>query len=482
MIQCDRCYCWQHGICVGIKSQEACPDFYLCTECQDQELVTLATSMPQSQRSGTRSRRPSGGNQNEDATSSSSSVSPSVNETSHTNGSRGNNGNNATTANGATSNSTSNGTSSGNGRSRRSREPESQSSKRNNSHSTNGRSRRQRSSDDEPASRRDVETASAAISTSSTNAATTTTATKSDEITSTTTSRRKRKTDISDDGDDLDDTSMDETNQQRPKKKVNSDQSGDDVKVKPSSTGSINNKNDFDMDVDTSPEYTPAPTNDANASQADSCNDSPDTSVTASNAHLSTPKRARRNQRSGNVKAEGHGSSTSGSTTTQSGVNTTITSTISVHSIPSYRPRVWTGRTSIEDLRRRAQQIEGYIRRLQQDMDPHMSQESSYFSQTPLSGSVAQSPSDTLLQNTTMVASPESSIHDETMTSRAATPDAITMSLVDMELLEGIETLLTQPSAEAVDTKFEKFPYSCLLEGVRRTAVAFLDRHNVQQS
>ncbi|RKP24229.1 hypothetical protein SYNPS1DRAFT_30005 [Syncephalis pseudoplumigaleata] len=474
MIQCDRCYCWQHGICVGIKSQEACPDFYLCTECQDQELVALARGVGQPQRSGTRvadlttnrphyrrSRRPSGGNQADDDDDAASSTTETGAAAHGRSGSHG-----ASTG----------GTSSGPARARRSREPEPQSSRRGNAPGSNGRSRRQRSSDDEPSSRRDTD----AMSTTSNG--------RSDEAAAGTSSRRKRKTDTSEDGDDMDDTSMDETNhQQRPRKKANSDHSGDDTKGKSSTSPSGSGKDEFDMAIDASSESAQALASSGATTTGSPHGSQQDATLSAS--HLSTPKRARRAQRSGPAKLETHGTSgASGSGAGSHGGTGTSTATmtaassINAYAMPSYRPRVWTGRTSLEDLRRRAQQIEGYIRRLQQDMDHTMSQAS-------LPGSVAQSPSDTLLQGTMttmMVASPES-VHDESMmASRSVTPDAsghsssggsMTMSMVDMELLEGIEALLTQPSTEQMDTKFEQFPYSCLLEGVRRTAVAFLDRH-----
>ncbi|KAI9597887.1 hypothetical protein BDF19DRAFT_432938 [Syncephalis fuscata] len=433
MIQCDRCFCWQHGICVGIKSQEACPDFYLCTECQDQDIVAGTVEMAQPHRSGTRSRRPSGGSNGNDHLSSATDSATTT----------------ATRSASTPSNSMVNsGTSNGTARSRRSREPELQ-PKRANSHGNNGRSRRQRSVEDGQNNGRDVE------------ASTITTNGKSEELSSTNhqssvSNRRKRKTDTSEDGEEGEELSTDDIGHTRSRKRTNSsDHSTEDIKPKASPVpNSMDTKEDFDMAMDVSEQHTDSMqhTSDTNQSQNQ-------TATTTSTSNITSPKRARRTQRTGSTKPEPH------------------VPTIS-YSIPSYRPRIWTGRTSLEDLRRRAQQIEGYIRRLQQDMDHCAQQDAAFFSRS-LPNSSTTSPSDSLLQQTTsMVASPES-IQDDVMGSRATTPDnGLSMAMVDMQLLEGIDSLLAQPSTDVVDSKLEGFPYASLLEGVRRTAVAFLDRHN----
>ena len=34
MIQCELCLCWQHGICLGIDTEQAVPDPYVCHFCR----------------------------------------------------------------------------------------------------------------------------------------------------------------------------------------------------------------------------------------------------------------------------------------------------------------------------------------------------------------------------------------------------------------------------------------------------------------
>lgn len=40
MIQCEKCLVWQHGLCMGIKTEDEVPDNWFCEICQRQlELV-----------------------------------------------------------------------------------------------------------------------------------------------------------------------------------------------------------------------------------------------------------------------------------------------------------------------------------------------------------------------------------------------------------------------------------------------------------
>lgn len=40
MIQCEKCEVWQHGSCLGIKSDKQVPDDWFCSDCQ-QELENV---------------------------------------------------------------------------------------------------------------------------------------------------------------------------------------------------------------------------------------------------------------------------------------------------------------------------------------------------------------------------------------------------------------------------------------------------------
>jgi hypothetical protein len=188
---------------------------------------------------------------------------------------------------------------------------------------------------------------------------------------------------------------------------------------------------------------------------------------------VASPKRGRRTNRHTSSKtSDGHGSNHQ-------------------HQyVPSYRPRVWTTRTSMDDLRRRAKQIEMYVCRLQQDLEENMRREQERMERIEryASSSMSNSPSATPpLSNThllhrgqTSVASPEPMHEDgsgSTPPSRATSPGTSVSDMIDHELLQGLEDLLSSPSTDPMDAKLESFPYACLLEGVRRTAVAFLNRH-----
>ncbi|RKP09058.1 hypothetical protein THASP1DRAFT_29141 [Thamnocephalis sphaerospora] len=446
MIQCDRCFCWQHGICVGIRSQEACPDFYLCTECQDRadstevsELANTAT------RTGTRSRRMSGGNSNSAESNGKGAAVASAN---------------------------SNGASTQTSRSRRSREPE-PAPKRSNSNGagTTGRSRRQRSADDERSITRSSEPPPATASGSE----------ESPRAGNGSTGRRKRKAGASE-GEEGE-TSTDETGsgQTRPKKRVSADQLSDDSQsagstATPAVASARSQQNGRQSAGPGDSTHTAAETN-GDASVSSSAATSVAATPVLGNAHFNasvtaSPKRGRRGNRGSSTKSsDAHGSGH--------------------YNTPSYRPRVWTTRTSLDDLRRRARQIEGYVRRLQQDLDDSLRRERARSARFSPASSVASptepmllasafSSESTLTKSSPTVASPESMHEDgapSTNNSRATSPSSSLPGVVDLQLLEGIESLLSTASADPVDTKLESFPYASLLEGVRRTAVAFLSRH-----
>ncbi|TDL25956.1 hypothetical protein BD410DRAFT_895425 [Rickenella mellea] len=53
MIQCEKCYVWQHGVCMGFQSEEEIPkgDYY-CEECRPEEHVELLKMLQKRQRQG----------------------------------------------------------------------------------------------------------------------------------------------------------------------------------------------------------------------------------------------------------------------------------------------------------------------------------------------------------------------------------------------------------------------------------------------
>lgn len=54
MIQCETCKCWQHCICMGMRTEDDCPDVYFCEQCRPElhiPLLRLLSVLPAS-RSG----------------------------------------------------------------------------------------------------------------------------------------------------------------------------------------------------------------------------------------------------------------------------------------------------------------------------------------------------------------------------------------------------------------------------------------------
>ncbi|PWN40773.1 hypothetical protein IE81DRAFT_342505 [Ceraceosorus guamensis] len=45
MIQCDSCKCWQHCICMGLHTEDDCPDVYFCEQCRPELHITLLRSL-----------------------------------------------------------------------------------------------------------------------------------------------------------------------------------------------------------------------------------------------------------------------------------------------------------------------------------------------------------------------------------------------------------------------------------------------------
>ncbi|UZJ57295.1 hypothetical protein CBS101457_006615 [Exobasidium rhododendri] len=41
MIQCETCKCWQHCICMGMRTEEDCPDVYFCEQCRPEQHIAL---------------------------------------------------------------------------------------------------------------------------------------------------------------------------------------------------------------------------------------------------------------------------------------------------------------------------------------------------------------------------------------------------------------------------------------------------------
>ena len=41
MIQCETCKCWQHCICMGLLTEEDCPDVYFCEQCEPELHINL---------------------------------------------------------------------------------------------------------------------------------------------------------------------------------------------------------------------------------------------------------------------------------------------------------------------------------------------------------------------------------------------------------------------------------------------------------
>lgn len=45
MIQCETCKCWQHCSCMGMHSEDDCPDVYYCEQCRPENHVALLRSL-----------------------------------------------------------------------------------------------------------------------------------------------------------------------------------------------------------------------------------------------------------------------------------------------------------------------------------------------------------------------------------------------------------------------------------------------------
>lgn len=41
MIQCEQCFVWQHGICVGLMREEDSPEHYYCEKCKPENHAAL---------------------------------------------------------------------------------------------------------------------------------------------------------------------------------------------------------------------------------------------------------------------------------------------------------------------------------------------------------------------------------------------------------------------------------------------------------
>ncbi|ELU42716.1 PHD domain-containing protein [Rhizoctonia solani AG-1 IA] len=41
MIQCEQCYVWQHGLCVGLMRVEDSPEHYYCEKCRPENHAAL---------------------------------------------------------------------------------------------------------------------------------------------------------------------------------------------------------------------------------------------------------------------------------------------------------------------------------------------------------------------------------------------------------------------------------------------------------
>lgn len=65
MIQCETCKCWQHCACMGMHTEEDCPDVYFCEQCRPENHVDLLRSLgflpsPKAAKRGTATRPPRG--------------------------------------------------------------------------------------------------------------------------------------------------------------------------------------------------------------------------------------------------------------------------------------------------------------------------------------------------------------------------------------------------------------------------------------
>ncbi|WFD00070.1 Histone deacetylase complex subunit [Malassezia yamatoensis] len=45
MIQCETCKCWQHCACMGMHTEDDCPDVYYCEQCKPENHITLLRSL-----------------------------------------------------------------------------------------------------------------------------------------------------------------------------------------------------------------------------------------------------------------------------------------------------------------------------------------------------------------------------------------------------------------------------------------------------
>lgn len=45
MIQCETCKCWQHCVCMGMHTEEDCPDVYYCEQCKPELHIPLLRSL-----------------------------------------------------------------------------------------------------------------------------------------------------------------------------------------------------------------------------------------------------------------------------------------------------------------------------------------------------------------------------------------------------------------------------------------------------
>ncbi|KAF8608992.1 hypothetical protein BDV93DRAFT_519021 [Ceratobasidium sp. AG-I] len=41
MIQCEQCFVWQHGFCVGLTSEAQSPEHYFCEQCKPENHAAL---------------------------------------------------------------------------------------------------------------------------------------------------------------------------------------------------------------------------------------------------------------------------------------------------------------------------------------------------------------------------------------------------------------------------------------------------------
>lgn len=45
MIQCETCKCWQHCVCMGMHTEEDCPDVYYCEQCKPELHIPLLRAL-----------------------------------------------------------------------------------------------------------------------------------------------------------------------------------------------------------------------------------------------------------------------------------------------------------------------------------------------------------------------------------------------------------------------------------------------------